>query len=550
MSAGAEFDVVVIGAGFSGLYALHRLRGLGVTVTCLEAGDGVGGTWYWNRYPGARVDIESVQYSYSFDEDLQLEWTWPEHFSAQPDLEAYANHVADRFELREKIQFSTRVTGLRFDEEADRWHIDTEHGDSVTAKYVIAATGSLDAANLPAFPGLESFRGQWHHTARWPRDGIDLAGKRVGLIGTGSTGIQVATAIAPEVGHLYVFQRTPAFSVPAHNRPLDRAYEREWKDNYPERRAAMRANRAAIYPTVPVHGSVFEHTPAERERILEEAWAARNGLLFLQTFTDTMVDPAANEVVAEFIRGKIRQAVRDPEVAELLSPRTYPVGAKRICMDTGYYETFNRENVTLVDVRANPITEITPAGLRTTAAAYDLDVIIFATGFDGVTGSFTSLNVTGLGGVDLREKWADGPTSYLGLLVAGFPNLFLVHGPGSPGVLAQMITGGEWQVDWIARFLEHMEAKGRRRVDTTPAWEASWKEEIDAAAAHTLHQRADSWYLGANIPGKARSFAIYLGGFDRYTQRCREQVEAGYVGFVFDGRGGLSRGRPDVGPAG
>jgi len=534
MSSGAEFDVVIIGAGFSGLYALHRLGDLDLDVTCLEAGEGVGGTWHWNRYPGARVDIESVQYSYSFDEDLQQEWTWPEHFSAQPDLEAYANHVADRFGLRDKIRFSTRVTGLRFDEEAGRWHIDTEHGESVTAKYVIAATGSLDARNVPPFPGLESFRGQWHHTARWPRDGVDLAGKRVGLIGTGSTGIQVATAIAGTVEHLHVFQRTPAFSVPAHNRPLDREYEREWKDNYTERRAAMRANRAAIYPTVPQHGSVFDHEPEQRQQILEKAWAARSGLGFLQTFTDTMLDPAANEVVAEFVRGRIRQAVRDPEVAALLSPTTYPIGTKRICMDTGYYETFNRENVTLVDVRANPIAEITPAGLRTTAAEYDLDVIILATGFDGVTGSFTSLNVTGLGGVDLRQKWIDGPTSYLGLLVAGFPNLFMVHGPGSPGVLAQMIAGGEWQVDWIARFIEHMEAEGHRWVDTTADWEASWKEEVDAAAARTLYQRADSWYVGANIPGKARSFMIYIGGFDRYVQRCGEQVEAGYEGFVFE----------------
>ncbi|MFI9386624.1 flavin-containing monooxygenase [Kutzneria sp. NPDC052558] len=524
-------DVVIIGAGFSGLYALHRLSGLGLDVTCLEAGDGVGGTWYWNRYPGARVDIESVQYSYSFDEDLQQEWSWPEHFSAQPDLEAYANHVADRFGLREKIRFATRVTGLRFDEQTCRWHIATEQGKSLTAKYVVAATGSLDSRNVPPFPGLETFRGQWHHTARWPREGVDLAGKRVGLIGTGSTGIQIATTIAETVEHLHVFQRTPAFSVPADNRPLDREYEREWKDNYAERRAEMRANRAALYPTMPRHGSIFDHEPQRQQEILEQAWSARSGLMFLQTFDDIMTHPGANEIVAEFIRGKIRQAVRDPEVAELLSPRTYPVGAKRICMDTGYYEIFNRQNVTLVDVRSDPIAEITPAGLRTTAAEYELDVLILATGFDGVTGSFTSLNITGVDGIDLRAKWADGPTAYLGIMVAGFPNLFLVHGPGSPGVLAQMIAGAEWQVDWITRFVEQLEDKGHKRVETTAAWEARWKKEIDAAAAHTLHRRADSWYLGANIPGKARSFMIYLAGFDRYVQRCEEQADAGYQGF-------------------
>jgi cation diffusion facilitator CzcD-associated flavoprotein CzcO len=532
MRSGAGYDVVIIGAGFSGLYALHRLRGSGLAVTCLEAADGVGGTWHWNRYPGARVDIESVQYSYSFDEDLQQEWAWPEHFSAQADLEAYANHVADRFGLREDIEFNTRVTGLRFDEDADRWHITTEHGDAVTAKYVIAATGSLDAKNIPPFPGLDSFRGEWHHTSRWPKDGVDLAGKRVGLIGTGSTGIQVTTAIAGTVGHLHVFQRTPAYSVPAHNGPLEHEYERDWKDNYAERRAAMRANRAAIYSTMPQYGSVFDHSPSQRHEILERAWAARNGLLFLQTFTDTMVNPEANEIVAEFVRGKIRETVHDQEVARLLGPTTYPIGTKRICMDTGYYETFNRENVSLVDVRTNPITEITPTGLRTTAAEYELDVIIMATGFDGVTGSFTGLNVTGVDGVDLRAKWAAGPTSYLGFLVAGFPNLFMVHGPGSPSVLAQMITGSEWQVDWISRFIERMEADGRRRVDTTAEWEASWKQEVDTAASHTLFHRADSWYVGANIPGKARSFAIYVGGFDRYVQRCDEQVDNDFEGFV------------------
>jgi cation diffusion facilitator CzcD-associated flavoprotein CzcO len=531
----ADFDVVVIGAGFSGLYAVYRLRSLGLSVVCFEAGDGVGGTWHWNRYPGARVDIESMQYSYSFDDALQQEWTWPEYFSPQPDLEAYANHVADRYGLREMIELNTRVSQLRFDNEASHWHVGTEQGRAVTARYVIAATGSLDARNVPAFPGLGSFRGQWHHTARWPRDGVDLAGKRVGLIGTGSTGIQVAPVAAETAAHLYVFQRTAAFSVPAFNRPLDPEYERQWKQDYPERRAKMRAHRSASYMSIPQHGPVFDYTPGEREQILEESWAARNGLLFLQTFSDIMRTLEANEVVAEFIRGKIRQIVRDPKVAELLCPTTYPLGTKRICMDTGYYQTFNRANVTLVDVRSHPIAEITPSGLRTTAAEYDLDVIIFATGFDGVTGSFTRMDVTGADGTDLRVKWASGPTTDLGYLVAGFPNLFLIHGPGSPGVLAQMITGGEWQVDWVARLIKHMEERGYRRVDTTPAREQQWNEEVQAAADRTLYKLADSWYMGANIPGKPRAFMIYVGGFDRYTQRCAEHAGAGYSGFVFGG---------------
>ena len=527
-----DFDIVVIGAGFSGLYALHRLGQLGLTTVCFEAGDGVGGTWYWNRYPGARVDIESMQYSYSFDEDLQQEWTWPEHFSAQADLAAYANHVADRFGLREKIRFGARVDRLRFDETTNRWDVSTERGDRVTAKYVIAATGSLDATNIPAFPGLVSFRGQWHHTSRWPEEGVDFAGKRVGLIGTGSTGIQAAPEIAAEAAHLYVFQRTPAFSVPAFNGPLDPEYEREWKESYAERRTAMRQNTAACLLPEQRYGSVFDYSPEEQQRILEEAWAMPNGLLFMRTFTDTMLTAEANEVVAEFVRGKIRQIVRDPEVAKLLCPTTYPIGAKRICMDTGYYETFNRENVTLVDVRTNPIVEVTPSGLRTTAAEYDLDVIVFATGFDAVTGSLTRLNITGIDGVDLREKWAERPTSYLGFLVAGFPNLFTVHGPGSPGVLAQMITTGEWQVDWIARFIRHMEEQGYERVDTTAEWEGRWSAEVEAIADQTLFKLADSWYVGANIPGKPRAFMIYVGGFDRYTQRCDEQVAKRYEGFV------------------
>jgi cation diffusion facilitator CzcD-associated flavoprotein CzcO len=532
-SSGAESaDVVVVGAGFSGLYALYRLRDLNLTVVCFEAGDGVGGTWYWNRYPGARVDIESMQYSYSFDEDLQQEWRWPEYFSPQADLEAYANHVADRFGLREMIRFRSRVNRLRFDEQANRWHVSTDRGEHVMAKYVVAACGALDATNIPDFPGLDSFRGEWHHTSKWPKEQVSFEGKRVGLIGTGSTGIQAATEIGKSAGHLYVFQRTPAYSLPANNRPLPPGYERDWKEHYAERRAQMRQNFAASHLPVQQYGSVFDYTPEERTRILEQAWAQRNGLLFLRTFTDTMMALEANEVVADFIRGKIRQIVKDPDVAEMLCPKTYPVGTKRICMDTGYFETFNRPNVTLVDVRKNPITEITPTGLRTTAAEYELDTLVLATGFDGVTGSVTRMNITGVSGVDLRDKWAQRPTNYLGFMVAGFPNLFMIHGPGSPGVLAQMITGGEWQVEWVANVIQDLNRNGYARIDTTPDAENSWNAEMEEMAAKTLYQYADSWYVGANIPGKPRNFMIYIGGFDQYTRRCTEQVQKGYEGFA------------------
>ena len=525
-------DVVVVGAGFSGLYALYRLRGLGLRVIGFEAGDGPGGTWYWNRYPGARVDIESMQYSYSFDEELQQEWRWPEYFSPQADLEEYANHVTDRFGLRELIRFNARVNRLRFDERASRWHVSTERGDHVVAKFVVAASGALNATNIPDFPGLESFRGEWYHTSQWPKDKVSFEGKRVGLIGTGSTGIQTATEVGKSAGHLYVFQRTPAYSLPANNRPLPDEYEREWKDHYAERRAKMRQHFSLGFMPTPQYGSVFDYSAEERTRILEQAWEQRNGLLFLRTFQDTMVTLEANEVVAEFVREKIRRLVKDPAVAELLCPTTYPVGTKRICMDTGYFETFNRPNVTLVDVRSNPITEITPAGLRTTAAEYELDMLILATGFDAVTGAFTRMNVTGVGGADLRARWAQGPANYLGFMVAGFPNLFMIHGPGSPGVLAQMITGGEWQVDWVADVITDLNDDGYARIDTTTDAEDGWRSEMDEMAAKTLFQYADSWYVGANIPGKPRNFMIYIGGFDQYKRRCAEQVQKGYEGFT------------------
>jgi cation diffusion facilitator CzcD-associated flavoprotein CzcO len=531
-SAEETADVVVVGAGFSGLYALYRLRGLNLKVICFEAGDGVGGTWYWNRYPGARVDIESMQYSYSFDDDLQQEWKWPEYFSPQSDLEVYANHVTDRFGLRELIRFNARVNRLRWDEQASRWHVSTEGGDQVSARYVIAASGALDATNIPDFPGLDSFRGEWHHTSQWPKDGVNFEGKRVGLIGTGSTGVQATTAIGKTAGHLYVFQRTPAYSLPANNRPLPADYEGDWKTNYTERRAVMRGNFALGYLPAAQHGSVFDYTPEERTRILEQAWQLRNGLLFLRTFTDTMLSREANDIVAEFIRGKIREIVKDPETAELLCPTTYPVGTKRICMDTGYFETFNRPNVTLVDVKNNPISEITPTGLRTTAAEYDLDILILATGFDAVTGSLTRMNITGVGGVDLREKWAERPTNFLGYMVAGFPNLFMIHGPGSPGVLAQMITGGEKQVDWVTQVIEDLDRDGYASIDTTPEAEQDWGVEMAEMAAKTLYQHANSWYVGANIPGKPRYFMIYIGGFDQYQKRCDEQLSKGYEGFV------------------
>lgn len=527
-----RFDVVVIGAGFSGMYALHRLRQQGRRVVCLEAGDGVGGTWYWNRYPGARVDIESMQYSYSFDEDLQQEWSWSEHFSPQPDLEAYANHVADRFDLREDIRFETRVDELTFDESADEWHVGTVWGDHFIARHVVAATGSLDVSNVPDWPGLDRFRGEAYHTSRWPKQGVDLAGKRVGLIGTGSTGIQITPEVAAVAEHLTVFQRTPNFSLPSRNRKLDPEYVRDWKENYPERRKQiLDTHGAVLMSNVAEQRSIFDYSEEEREQVMESAWNARNGLEFIRTFTDTSSDPKANEILAEFVRTKIRSIVHDPETAELLCPKTYPIGGKRICIDSGYYQTFNRDNVSLVDVRTHPIEEVTESGLRTTASEHDLDVLIFATGFDAMTGSMLRMNVTGVGGARLADHWADGPRTVFGLMTAGFPNLFMVHGPGSPSVLAQMITTGEWQVDWILRTIDHLEENGISRFGATPAQESEWTAEVDAAAARTMHSRTDSWYTGANIPGKPRTLLMYVGGFQRYSDWCTRAAAEGYTGF-------------------
>lgn len=532
MSDGAveKVDVVVIGAGFSGMYAIHRLRG-DHSVICFEAGDGVGGTWYWNRYPGARVDIVSVEYSYGFDEQLQQEWHWPEYFSAQPELEKYANHVADRFGFRDYIRFSNPVTKMRFDGKTNRWHVQTAKGDHVECKYVIAATGALYASNIPNWPGRDQFKGQVLHTTEWPREGIDFTGKRVGLIGTGSTGIQAAPIIAEQAEHLYVFQRTPAYSMPSGNRPLDADYEADWKANYPERRKQMLDMWGASlieYPTRSVHDCTVE----EREKILEAAWYSKNAFQMLVSFSDVMSDLSANEIVSEFARNKIRAIVKDPEVAEQLCPKTYPIGGKRLGIDNGYFEMYNRDNVTLVNVKDAPIVEFTPTGLRTEAGSYDLDIIILATGFDAVTGALSRIEVEGLDHKTMADKWRNGPTTYLGSMVAGFPNMFMIHGPLTPAAQAQMITTGEWQVNWTADIIDALEAAGQERIDTTEEAERWWSEQVDAAAAMTVHRHADSWYNGKNIEGKQGGFMIYVGGFPEYSRACTEAVADDYRGFV------------------
>ena len=528
----ADVDAVVVGAGLAGLYMLHRLRALGLSARAYETGGDVGGTWYWNRYPGARCDIESVDYSYSFSDALQQEWHWTERYAAQPEILRYIAHVADRFDLRRDIRFATRVTAAIFDEATGRWAIATDRGDRVSARFCIMATGCLSAAQVPALPGLETFAGAWYHTGRWPHEGVDFAGHRVGVIGTGSSAIQAIPAIARQAARLHVFQRTPHFSVPARNAPLDPEYERAVKAEYDARRREARASRVGfvVPPTEHMERSALDVSEEARQRAYAIRWR-RGGLGFTGAFADVGIDQAANDTAAAFVRARIRETVHDPAVAELLLPQDYPIGTKRLCADIGYYETFNRDNVTLVDVRRSPIAAVTPTGLRTRDADYALDSIVFASGFDALTGALLGIDIRGRGGEPLRQTWADGPRTYLGLMVAGFPNLFAITGPGSPSVLSNMLTSIEQHVEWIADCLAYLRARGFGTIEATAAAQEDWVAHVDAVADTTLYPRANSWYMGANIPGKPRLFMPYIGGVGAYRLKCDEVAARGYAGF-------------------
>jgi cyclohexanone monooxygenase len=526
-------DAVVVGAGFAGMYMLHRLRGLGLSVRVYEAGDGVGGTWYWNRYPGARCDVESMDYSYSFSEELQQEWRWTERYSAQPEILRYANHVADRFDLRRDIQFGTRVTAAIFDEAAARWAIETDRGDRVTARLCIMATGCLSDAQVPDFPGLASFEGRRYHTGRWPHEGVDFTGRRVGVIGTGSSAIQSIPLIARQAAHVYVFQRTPNYSMPAHNAPLDPDYERRVKAAYAEFRRQARESRVG-FVTERSGDSALAVPAEEREREFEKRWS-RGGLGFSAAYTDLLTSQEANDTAADFFRAKIRAVVRDPAIADLLCPTSYPLGTKRLCVDTDYYKTFNRDNVTLVDVRARPIEAITPKGVRTGGVEYAVDDLVFATGFDAMTGALLNIDIRGRGGRRLASEWADGPRTYLGLTVEGFPNLFTITGPGSPSVLSNMIVSIEQHVDWIANCVTYLRERGLATIEATAEAQEAWVRHVNEVGHMTLYPRAPSWYTGANIPGKPRVFMPYIGGVGVYRQKCDEIAANNYAGFTLDG---------------
>ena len=529
-SGTSSVDVVVVGAGFAGMYALYRLRGLGLSVRVFETGDSVGGTWYWNRYPGARVDVPSLFYSYSFSSELQQEWSWPETYSAQPDLLRYAEGVADRFDLRRDIAFETTVVRAAWDDRAARWTIETDRGDRVSARYLVSAAGCLSATNVPDFDGIESFRGKWYHTSRWPKEGVDLAGKRVGVVGTGSSGIQAIPVIAEQAAQLFVFQRTPNYSFPSNPKPMDPEVEREWKAHYDEHRAKDRVSFGGQHVEAPDR-SALDVCDEERTRRYEALWN-QGAFGVLQSFNDLRTSLEANETLAEFVRSQIRRIVRDPDVAERLCPKDHPVGTKRPCLDVGYYETFNRDNVTLVDVRADPIEEITPTGLRTTLASYDLDVIVFATGFDAMTGPLLRMGITGRNGLTLAEKWHAGARTYLGLATVQFPNLFMITGPGSPSVLASMITAIEQHVDWIADAIAYLDDHSYDVIEPTPEAEDAWVDHANAVADATLFRLANSWYMGANIPGKPRVFLPYVGGLGAYRARCDAVAANGYEGFA------------------
>lgn len=524
-------DLIVIGAGIAGLYMLYRARDvLGLDAIAFEAGAGVGGTWYWNRYPGARCDSESYYYSYSFSEELEQEWEWTSKFPEQPEILRYLEHVADRFDLRRDIQFNTRIDEAVFDEGGDRWLVRTNDGRRLSTSFVVTAVGCLSAANVPEIPGVDRFHGEWYHTGRWPQHPVEFSGKRVALIGTGSTGIQATPVIAASAEHLTVFQRTPNFSVPARNAPLRPEFSAELKANYRALRQRARESLAG-FPWDVTGESALAVSPEERTAKYEELWQ-EGGLKFMfGTYYDVFVNEEANETVSEFIREKIREIVRDPAVAEKLLPTDHPYGSKRPPIDTDYFETFNRANVTLVDLRETPIEEITPTGIRTSAADYEFDMIVFATGFDAVTGSLLKIDIRGRGGISLSDKWAQGPRSYLGLQVVGFPNLFTITGPGSPSVLTNMPVSIEQHVEWIGDCISYLRARSVATIEPTLDAEDAWVEHVSQLAELTLFSKANSWYLGANIPGKRRVFLPYVGGVANYLQRCDEVANNDYEGF-------------------
>ena len=548
MPSARQYDVIIIGAGFAGLHMLHRLRGMGMSARVFEAASDVGGVWYWNRYPGARCDVESMQYSYSFSTELEQEWVWTEKYAAQPEILRYIQHVADRFDLRRDIDFNTRVTAARFDEQACRWEIRTSVGEQaatfddaagrwgpvadadghVSGRFIVMATGALSIPRLPDIPGIENFGGKIYHTGAWPHEGVDFSGRRVGVIGTGSSGIQTIPAIARQATQLVVFQRTANFSIPAWNEALKPEVERDWKKNYRDHRARARevgtlyefSDKAAV-----------QVSQEERQREYERRWD-KGGVNFVHSFNDLMLNKVSNDSIADFVRTKIREIVKNPEVADSLCPTDHPLGAKRICVDTGYYGVYNRDNVRLVDLKKTPIKEVTRSSVVTSNATIELDALVCATGYDALTGAVLNIDLHGRGGQTLKQQWAGGPRTYLGLMTTGFPNLFIITGAGSPSVLVNMVVGIEHHVEWICDCIEHLRSKGLATIEAGKPAEDRWVAHVNAAADKTLFPLANSWFLGANIPGKPRVFMPYVAKIGVYRKECQDIADEGYAGFV------------------
>ncbi len=523
-----SFDVLIVGAGFAGMYALHRLRSLGFSARVVEAGSDLGGTWYWNRYPGARCDVHSLEYSYQFSVSLQQQWSWTEKYAAQAEILAYANHVAKQFDLRKDMQFSTRVKTMCFDEEIDTWIISTDSGEEFRSRFCIMATGCLSKPNFPDIKGLEDFKACLLHTAIWPKHEIDFSNKRVGIIGTGSSAIQAIPLIAEMAKSLTIFQRTASFSIPACNGLLDKSYEQEIKSRYPEFRKENSQRYAALNNN-PNSVSAVETATDARNSVYEDRWQ-RGGLPFLASFNDLATNVEANNTAVEFIHKKIQEIVQDPDVAQRLCPHTV-LGCKRLCVDTNYYQTYNRDNVQLVDLNSTAIECVTESGIKTSGAEYELDYLVLATGFDAMTGALLDIDIRGVDQLRLREKWRNGPHNYLGLSINGFPNLFMITGPGSPSVLANMIVAIEQHVDWVADCLNYMRKNTLTRIQATVVAEQNWVDRVNRIAAKTLFPTGcNSWYVGANIPGKTRVFMPYLG-YPNYVDYCESVATNNYKGF-------------------
>ena len=507
------------------------MRELGLRARAFEAGSGIGGTWFWNRYPGCRCDVESMEYSFSFSPELEQEWSWSERYGPQPEILRYLEHVTDRFDLRKDVQLDTRIVAATHESSTNLWTVSTEHGGQVTARYLVMCAGNLSTPQVPDIPGLEDFEGKWYHTGLWPPEGVDFTGQRVGIIGTGSSGVQSIPIIADQAKHLHVFQRTANFILPAHNRPMDPEVERAHKAEYRERRNAAFDTPFGISGYPPPSKTALDATASEREATYAERWDDGGVVPFLYSYTDLLLNKASNDTAAEFVRQRIRQTVNDPQTAELLCPTDHPVGTKRVILDTHYFETFNRDNVTLVDARNRPIERLTKAGLSSSEKDYEFDAIVFATGFDAMTGAMRDIDIRTDAGASIENKWASGPQTYLGLMMADFPNLFMVTGPQSPGVKSQMILSIQQHVDFITGCLRHMEAQGYDRIEPNLQAEKDWVQHNNEVAQATLYPQANSWYMGVNIPSKPKIFMPYVGGVHTYYRLCNEIAEKGYEGF-------------------